>query len=303
MDFGRVGAIGELRYGTADRAVSAEVALQREGVTRTWSIGGYHRLAVTDPALQPFSLAASLNAFVLGVDEAKFYRATGAELRVAPSADFTQWYDLRLYAEQQRDVDQHEDFNLRTKIVDSKHRFSANIEADAATQAGARLVLRRQMGANPNGLRSAVEMQWRAETGTFDFAQPSLTLRASAPLPGGLVMGVEGSSGTTLGTAPTQSLWYLGGSSTLRGYEYGVMPGASFWRGRAEIATGLPFARVAVFSDAGWAGPRDGFSTSRPLLSAGVGASLLDGVIRLDVARALRSPTGWRLHLYTGGIM
>ena len=34
------------------------------------------------------------------------------------------------------------------------------------------------------------------------------------------------------------------------------------------------------------------------LLSAGVGASFLDGLVRLDLARALRTPTGWRVDLY-----
>ena len=35
----------------------------------------------------------------------------------------------------------------------------------------------------------------------------------------------------------------------------------------------------------------------------GVGGSFLDGLIRIDVARALRAPTGWRLHLYLDGVL
>jgi hypothetical protein len=31
----------------------------------------------------------------------------------------------------------------------------------------------------------------------------------------------------------------------------------------------------------------------------GVGASFLDGLLRFDLTRAIRSPTGWRLDLYT----
>jgi hypothetical protein len=53
-----------------------------------------------------------------------------------------------------------------------------------------------------------------------------------------------------------------------------------------------------LFSDAGWAGARDGRNFDPPLLSAGVGASFLDGLVRFDVARALRAPTGWRVDLY-----
>jgi hypothetical protein len=53
-----------------------------------------------------------------------------------------------------------------------------------------------------------------------------------------------------------------------------------------------------LFSDAGWAGDRAEWDFDPPLLSAGAGASFLDGLIRLDLSRALRSPTGWRLDLY-----
>jgi len=35
----------------------------------------------------------------------------------------------------------------------------------------------------------------------------------------------------------------------------------------------------------------------------GIGGSLLDGLVRMDIARALRAPTGWRLELYVDGII
>jgi len=53
------------------------------------------------------------------------------------------------------------------------------------------------------------------------------------------------------------------------------------------------------FTDVGRAGPREQLSLARPLIGVGVGASFIDGLIRLDVSRAVRSPTGWRLDLYT----
>jgi hypothetical protein len=54
-----------------------------------------------------------------------------------------------------------------------------------------------------------------------------------------------------------------------------------------------------LFSDLGWAGERESFPGRAPLAAAGVGASLLDGLIRLDLARALRTPTGWRFSVAT----
>ena len=65
----------------------------------------------------------------------------------------------------------------------------------------------------------------------------------------------------------------------------------------------FPGARLLLFSDAGWAGPRAAGWSGRPLLSAGIGASFLDGLVRLDLARALRAPRGWRLDCYVDGIL
>lgn len=102
-----------------------------------------------------------------------------------------------------------------------------------------------------------------------------------------------------------QSHWYLGGSSTLRGYPAAAASGEAFWRARGELGTSLPLLRLTLFTDAGWAGVADvdAARTARPLLSAGAGISLLDGVVRLDVARALRAPTGWRAHFYLDGVL
>jgi hypothetical protein len=69
------------------------------------------------------------------------------------------------------------------------------------------------------------------------------------------------------------------------------------------VGRAAPGARIVVFSDAGWAGTRDDVDLDPPLLSAGVGASFLDGLVRVDLARALREPTGWRVDLYLDGLM
>jgi hypothetical protein len=60
---------------------------------------------------------------------------------------------------------------------------------------------------------------------------------------------------------------------------------------------------VAVFGDAGWAGRGTAISTGRPLVAAGIGASFLDGMLRLDLARALVAPKGWRMDFYVDGIL
>ena len=44
------------------------------------------------------------------------------------------------------------------------------------------------------------------------------------------------------------------------------------------------------------------FPGGRPLLGGGVGFSLLDGIVRLDLSHAFRAPTGWRFDFYLDGL-
>jgi outer membrane translocation and assembly module TamA len=67
------------------------------------------------------------------------------------------------------------------------------------------------------------------------------------------------------------------------------------------VANSFPGARLAVFSDAGWAGPRADFRRGKPRVSVGAGVSLLDGLVRFDLAHGLRAPKGWRFDLYFDG--
>ena len=57
--------------------------------------------------------------------------------------------------------------------------------------------------------------------------------------------------------------------------------------------------------DIGWAGPRSEFTFDDPALSAGAGISMLDGLVRLDVARSLqgRDPEAWRVYLSFDGVI
>ena len=59
----------------------------------------------------------------------------------------------------------------------------------------------------------------------------------------------------------------------------------------------------AHYADAGWAGAGRDAAGSHPLVSAGVGVSFLDGIFRIDLARGLVAPTGWRLDFSVDGIL
>ncbi len=299
-DLGRVRTALAARIGVADLEPDLRFDAVRETPMRTWTVTGYRRLAAANPENRPLAIGNSFNAFMFGRDDGEYFRAAGAELRVSPSVTRRQWYDLRLFAEHQKAARVETDFSV-PHVFDKGRVFRPNVAASRADQFGAALTLRTQYGLDPVGFRVGAQLGLEGQWGTFAFSRADLTLRAAAPLPFSSMLALESAAGLSNGPVPPQSLWFLGGAATLRGYPAAVANGNAFWRGRAELSRGIPAARLAFFGDLGWAGSRDDFDTSRPLQALGVGATFLDGLVRFDVARGVRAPTGWRIDLWVGG--
>ena len=287
---------GEARIGVADLEPNAEIGVARETMARRLRLAGYRRLAAFDPDSRAFGIGASLNALLFGRDEADYYLASGAELTSRPVRTARWSYAWRLFAEHQHPVTRNTQFTLARAWEEAPFREVR--PADRADQAGAALSLTRTFGGDRAPARLALGTVLEGQTGTFGFARGQASAGLALPSLGRFALALEGAAGSTAGEVPVQGLWYLGGPATVRGYEGALIGGEAFWRARAELGTPLPAARLVVFGDAGWAGPRGAWAWDPPLLSAGVGASFLDGLVRMDLARALREPKGWRVHLY-----
>lgn len=297
LDFQAFSVDATAYVGTSNWKPSVELGVTRPAAAAEHRFAGYYRLAAVDPGSRPLGIGNSASALLWGRDDGEYFRAAGVELTGTPSRTERQWYGWRVFAEHQTDAPREAGWSLR-HLFDGDYQFRPNIQADRADQLGAALTLRTARGLDPRGFRWGTALELEGAAGTFGYVRPSLAVNSSVPLPGPLMGAVEVAAGTSFGDVPAQSLWYLGGPSTLRGYGANAANGDAFWRGRAEIANAFPAARIAVFSDVGWAGGRSTFTLDRPLWSAGIGASALDGLIRLDIARALVAPTGWRADLY-----
>jgi hemolysin activation/secretion protein len=177
-----------------------------------------------------------------------------------------------------------------------------NLQADPADQFGGALRLRTARGLDPAGVRWGGELEVHGETGDYSFVRPSARLRAAVLLWRGVALGAEAAGGSAFGTVPAQRLWQLGGVGTLRGHDGGAARGEAFWRGRVELGSGMTFARVIGFTDFGWAGRLEDVQQGRALSSAGIGIGLLDGLLRFDVARAMRTGT-WKFHMHFAGVL
>ncbi|HEX7051079.1 MAG TPA: BamA/TamA family outer membrane protein [Longimicrobiales bacterium] len=294
---GRLAADLTARLGTADLEPNAELGLEGETGERRFRVAAYRRLTPVVPESNPFGLGNSLDALLLAHDQGDYFRAAGLEVAIRPPLSRPATYTWRVYAEHQSPTAAWTDFSLRGAL-DEDVSFRPNLEADRADQIGTELTLRLDRGLDPDGFRGGAELSLEAATGTFRFGRAALVLRGAAPLPGPFVLATEGAAGTIFGRPPVQALWFIGGPASVRGYEPLADSGTAFWRGRAEVATAVPAARIALFSDIGWAGARQEIDAHDALASAGIGVSLLDGLLRFDLARALRRSTAWRIHLY-----
>ena len=301
VDFGPLQADGTVRVATSTWEPDVELGVRRESPDRRLRLAAYRRLAAADPAANPLSLGNSLGAALFGRDGGDYFRALGAELMWAPPRSERAWLEWRVFAERQRPVAAETDASLRGLFGDFE--FRPNIVADRADQVGTAITWRPLADRDLLGVRWGMEAVLDAQAGDFRFARPGLTLRAGIPVSESLAGALEASAGTSFGDVPVQGLWRVGGTPTVRGYEASTAVGTAFWRGRGEVGLGSGATRFALFSDVGWAGDRSDWSFDAPRWSAGVGVSLLEGVLRLDLARALREPTGWGLSLSLDGAL
>jgi hypothetical protein len=291
---------GLVRLGVADLVPNGELGVERAGLAARTRLAGYYRLAAADTTTRPFGLLNSSAALFFGRDDGDYFRALGVELAGRPALTRAQGYSWRVYAERQRPVAKETDVSLPW-VFDRRQVFRANIAADTADQIG--LMVQARATRSLGGATIGSEIGVDGAAGTFAFVRSTMALRLTTPLPGPLTAGFEVAGGTARGDVPVQSLFYLGGPYSLRGYDGGTAAGEEFWRARVELANDFPAARLALFADAGKAAPVGALATRRALLGVGVGASFLDGLVRIDVARATRAPLGWRVDVYFDGVL
>jgi hypothetical protein len=297
------------RIGTADWVPNAELSLARSNGRAELRLGVFHRLGVAnDDFGAPLSLGASLSNVLYAHDEGFYYRAWGAELsgtRALPGFLGRAPFVWRAFAERQRTAGREPNTQASLANVFGNATFARNIDAAPLTALGAGGELAHSFGADPLGLR--LDARLRAEgaythrgdsSGTAGYGRFVADGTLSRSL-GRMSVALTGAAGTSAGDLPVQRGFFVGGLQTVRGQfarpEGEGYAGDAFWLARTELGLGSLALRPAVFYDLGWAGPRADFAhPGRPLSGAGAGLSLLDGMIRVDVARGIFPEKRWR---------
>ena len=287
------------RLGTADLEPNFELALARTNGRRTMQLSGYRRLSVTNDWGAPLSFGASVNALLFGRDEGFYYRSRGAELTSANTAGGGLTW--RLFAERQDEAKRETNGSLAYALNDVP--FIENIAADEGFFGGASARHTHTFGYDPQGWRLLSDVRAEAAGGELDYVRGATDLTLSRGFGQRAAAALTGSIGWSGGQVPVQRLWYLGDQWTVRGQKADPVAegqvGEAFWLGRFEFGYGFNVARPTIFGDLGWAGSRDDFANpGRPMSGAGVGVSVMDGLIRLDYSRGIYPRKRNRLDLY-----
>ena len=301
-------------FGLADLRPKVRLDLRRSTMRRRLALGAFHELRPTDPSGRYLDFGNSLNAFFFGRDSGEYFRATGADLTWRPPDGARESFTFRAYAERQRAVENGIDFAL-FRAFDGDGTFRPSIAADHVEEAGAELRLAPWLGNDPGGVQLGVELHgrwaaWRVpgEEPRTEYRQASATLRAIVPVAGDgwrrWNIGLEAAAGTTWGDAPLQRSWFLGGAGSLRGFSASTLSGLSFARGRVEVSRLYEAGSSVLFGDVGWAGDRSDIDSDDLLYGVGLGGSVLDGLIRLDLSHGLNGPRKrFRVDLYLDAIL
>jgi len=281
------------RIGMADFEPNGELTLARTNMTTTIRGRVYNRLVSVRDWGNPLSFGSSLSALLFGRDEGFYYRASGAEIEW--EHDRNALVTWKLFAERERDADVENSWSLGP-------RFIPNIEARDGGFAGGAMRIVHMKGLDPNGFRVFTDLRLEgamSDSASAPYGRGALDLTLSRGL-GYVASALTLSGGSSLGALPTQRRYYLGGAHTIRGQRPDTaISGNAYWMGRLEVGGVTSALRPIVFGDVGWVGDREHMrDVGRPLSGVGVGASVLDGLIRGDLSRGLYPSRKIRFDLY-----
>lgn len=290
------------RIGVADREPNIEITGARSDLRQTLALTAYNRLVSAGDWGNPLGLGASISAFLFGRDEGFYYRATGLELSRTPDQRGPINLTWSLFAEQERSATQRTTFSLARAMRGSQ--FEPNIAATRSLYAGGRARVTQSIGEDPQGFRLFNDLRLEAAHGdTGTYGRAALDVTASHGIGKGAVS-LTVAGGSSVGVLPIQRNWFLGGIQTVRGLRPGTGVGNAFWMSRAEAGYGFEVVRPVIFGDIGWAGDRTQWrNIGIPMSGVGAGFSIMDGLVRFDVARGLQpeGQRGWRVDAYLEG--
>jgi Haemolysin secretion/activation protein ShlB/FhaC/HecB len=284
IDFAAI--YGTVRYGLSDDRMTGRLTFLRDAPGGRLRISGYREISDFDPFAPGHGFGNTLNALFAGHDNGDYSLVHGGSVGFETSV--ATGLDVGVGVSAQRE----QSFGREAKsavndFLGGTGEFPPNPPVADGTYGG--------LWARLGGFgrrRWTITADLQAGEGT-----------STGRLYGRIRQGVGGRRGVTLevkaglATAPTlpQSLFRLGGVTTVRGFDYGARRGQAFWAARLDITPFRGRLRPVVFADAGQAARAEDLFSSQALVGAGVGLSLFRGVLRFDLSHAVSPDIGGKV--------
>lgn len=273
---------GTVRYGLSDERVTGRLTVVRSAPASRIALSGYHDIADLDPFSPGRTFANTFNGLLAGHDNGDYALSRGAAVRYERSMRAGMELVLAGQVERLSSASRAARSALND-FLGGTGLFPPNPAVDEGTFARASAQVR-----NAGRTRWTVNADVLAGSGQTTGRLFGDVLRA---LGTGFGLTVRVKAGAATEPAMSQSLFRLGGLNTVRGFEYGTLRAPAFWAGQIDMTPFGGRARPVVFLDAGQAARISSLLSSTVLVGAGVGLSLLSGLIRFDLSRPL-SPDG-----------
>lgn len=262
------------RFGFGDLRPTASVTWRRDGPVGRFDVSGFHSIREAEPWTRGLGIGNSLNALFVAHDDADYLRVSGGSLGYTWNYGVLGNVEARVAYEHHAGVDAIGGSAIADLWGDGL--FPPN--PDVREGWYVRGTLRRDSRLGPLRLTPGSEIlagggllasrAW--VTGTIPFA----VLGRAGTL--GVLSGVLG------GDSVPQLEFRLGGPQTVRGYSYGTRRGRQVWAVQLDMAlTRSRLLAPVAFVDVG-----DTFE-SDPMVGAGVGLSVLNGLVRFNLAKGL----------------
>ncbi len=271
---------------------------------RGWTTSGYLReLTGMNDFHNPFGVGSSIVNLTLGVNRGQFFRRDGVAVGTFRTGPSTRW-TLEAFRERHSAVEVGTNFYVTQSFREAES--PRLLAADEVTLGGVRGGYRWFSGLDPTGRILSGSVDTEVGFGDAAYQRLGASLAASGPLSAGVAGALEVRVGTAWSRresfVPVQRGYFLGGSRTVRGFDVSEIRANDFALARLELGRGMSGARLTVFADAAWTGLKGADRSRIDFAGVGVGTSLLDGLIRADIARAVRGGRGWAFLFYLDGL-
>jgi hypothetical protein len=277
---------GTLRYGFSDERITGRLTVAADFPRGGLAISGYHDITDVDPFSPGRIFTNTFNSLLAGHDNGDYSIADGGAATVKASLGPALDFSLTARIEHQRSMTRvaHSAIN---DFFGGSGRFPPNPPIEEGVFGG---LLARLGGAGRQRWHLALDLLGGAGQSTarlYGEARRSFGRRRE------ITIKIKGGAGTE--PALPQTLFRIGGLSTVRGFEYGTLRSPAFWAAQLDLAPFGERVRPVIFIDAGQ-GDRIGDLFSSPaLLGGGIGISLFRGLLRLDFSRPISPDVGGKV--------